>query len=861
MDVSNDSLLHRLVDSPGNEDGTKANFKTAMQRMGFESVFDIVRMTKEQFTLELAKHTDADAEQAYDNAVNYARQISRRYQEHQLSSDDAHRRVRRSVGSDSASEPATYQALFNESWEQFCEDGDIAAIDSPVAYLRALFLFAKQLENSSSRTDKITLEKRRPDLKELMLDHQSAFAAQPMLGIVNGTLSSHIQEHLKKTNNTKTVHEVLASEHYPFSLPYDLHHHQCLLGLGADKPALGELNYQVSPKLPFSQDGSAYGRVSNAPVEAQKLLSRLSPEQQKLLLATIASDSDFSALQKTYGTENIERLRELEFFKERTELTTEQIEQVLALGKHGPRASSNSPTPAHSAYGTHYINGPISEQQSKNVLKIAGTEKSTREITNRSKKRFDRLQRMIRLQHWTGIPVAELDTLIVNAMHSDGTASLLLNTNTVRVLGVYRYLNQRHGIAPEEFASLLHDMPTSACGDRAPLFDQVFNRTQLLVSPLLQKQGQDIDIEASESQPTLNYLSAGLGLPVTQDSLLLLAKQTKSHLSSLKHDLPTVSSLYRQARIARMFGLSPIECTELARLLGGDAFCELLVTGALRKPDASTADILDVLMTMDWAVDWLRQSHRDVLQWCRLFDSAKNDLPRIQDLQKRLRTLQTDDEPSDDQQVRQVERLLHDIADLSAEYVTSVMKMAGTSTLKFVADIKTLTPGKIPKSLENVLRATQACQGLHLSSSTLLALMSNPAWLALGSLGKLTPHTLYLLERFSHCARHQAQSEENLLHYLQLANQSTTQHSKEEANSLLTNLLNWRVDEVCCLTDLLPSKRAQSMEEVDWLMRCQACCERTGLSASLLLNATSLTANSPTSDWKTVGEAVIAACH
>ncbi|TVT84561.1 Tc toxin subunit A [Pseudomonas sp. H3(2019)] len=860
MDVSNDLLLHRLVDSPGSQDGIHADFKTAMQRMGLESVFDIVRMTKEQFTRELARHSDADAQQAYDNAVSYARQISRLYQEHQVSSGDAKRRVRRSPGSDSTTEPATYQALFNENWEQFCKDGDIAAIDSPVAYLRALYLFAGQLEKSSSEADKITLEKRRPDLKALMLDQQSAFAARPMLSIVNDTLNSHIQQHLTKTNATKTVHEMLASEHYPFSLPYDLHHQQCLLGLGADKPALGELNYRVSLKLPFSQGGTGYGHVSNAPVEAQKLLSGLSPEQQRILIVSPVTDADLKALEKAYGTKSINRLHELEFFKERTGLATEQVEQVLSQGKYSPRTSTNSPPFPQLRYGAGYING----LETGDDLNIVAPQKNAANDTQRvisggSEKRSARLHRMLRLHRWTGIPLVELDILIVNTGQSEDTRTLELNTNTLRTLGVYRYLNKRYGIPAEEFASLLHNIPTSACGDRVPLFDQVFHRTQLLASPLLQKQGQDLDIEAVDSQPTLSYLSAGLGLPVTQDSLLLLAKQTKEHLSSLKHDLPTVSSLYRQARIARMLGLSPVECTELARLLGGDTFCKLLVTGTIRNPEATESDILDVLMAMDWAVDWFKHSNRDVEQLRRLFDTAKNDLPRIQDLQKRLRALQADDNPTDDQKTRQVEILLHDIADLSAEYVPSVMKLAGTSVTAVYADIRNLTPGEIPPSLAKMLLAAKACQGLHLSSRTLQVLMRNPKCLASNSSGALTPQTLYLLERFSHCARHQAQSEENLLHYLRLAN--TTQQPVEEANGLLANLLNWTIEEVSCLTAQLEKKHARTMEEVDWVIRCQACCEGTGLSARLLLKATSLTANSSTSDWKAVGEALIAARH
>lgn len=850
MDTSK-PLLHRLIDSPGNDDETKVDFKTAMQRMAFESVFDIVRMSKEQFTLELARHCDADAHQAYANALSYARQIGRLYQEYQLSADDIQTRTQRSLGSDSTGQAVTYQALFKENWAQFCKDGDIAAIDSPVAYLRALYLFARQLENSSQQPERILLEKRRPDLKALMLDHQSAYVSRPMLNIVNDTLSSHIQNHLKDTNNSKTVHEVLASEHYPLSLPYDLYHHQCLLGLGADKPALGELNYRVSLTLPFSLENPKYGSMKKPPAEAQKLLSGLSPEQQKILIENIDVDVEV----KAYGTKDSNPRLSVERFKERTGLTMEQIDQMLAQGKYRPKDSTKSPVPHRRFYGCEYVNAA----SARNKTIVDTTSPPTFKFF--PVRCLDLLLRMVRLQRWTGIPVAELDTLIVNAMHSDGTTSLLLNTNTVRVLGVYRYLNQRHGIAPEEFASLLHDMPTSACGDRAPLFDQVFNRTQLLPSPFLQNNGLDIDIEGSTSQPTLNYLSAGLGLPVTQDSLLLLAKQTKKHCSSLKHDLPTVSSLYRQARIARMFGLSPEACVEMAQMLGGDEFCKLLATGALRKPNASTADVLDVLMAMDWAVGWLRQNDRDVLQWCRLFDATRDKLPLNPNLERRLEALRADLSLSEDQQMRLLEGLLHDIADLSADYVPGVIKMAGTTTMTIFTDIVIAIPGEMPQSLAAVLRATQACQGLHLSSSTLQTLMNNPAWLASNSPGTLTPQTLYLLERFGHCAHHQAQSEENLLRYLHLANQDPTQYPEKEANALLANLLLWSTEEVSCLTAQLPTRRASSMEEVDWVMRCQACCESTGLSASLLLKTTDLTADSETSDWKAVGEAVIAACH
>ncbi|MBT2341388.1 MULTISPECIES: Tc toxin subunit A [Pseudomonas] len=840
MDVSNDSLLHRLVTFPDDNGNANTSFRTALQRMGLKSVFDIVRMGKAPFAVELARHCDTDAGQTYDNAASYAQQIGRLYQQQQISSGDTRRRVGRGLKADSTPDSVSYQSLFKENWDQFCKDGDIAAIDSPVAYLRALYLFAGQLENASSSLHKITLAQRRPDLKALMLDHQSAFVAQPMLGIVNNTLRSAIEAHI--ANAGKTVHQVLSSEQYPFSLPYDLHHHQCLLGLGADKPALGELNYRISLALPFSPGDAAYGRVSQSRVEAQKLLSGLSPEQQKLLLAPVSSDGELRVLEKSYGTKDTRRLHELTFFKERTGLSTEQVEQLLAQGTYFPRTSTNSPPATRSNYGSGYINGP-GGTPALAIVQPANT------LGGTSRERFARMQRMIRLQRWTDMPVAELDTLLVNALRSEYNDDMTLNANTLRTLGVYRYLNRRHGIAPQEFASLLHDMPISACGQQVPLFDQVFNRTQLLERPRT-------EVLVMTDLNTFSYLGAGLGLGITQDSLLLLAKQTKKYHHSFKYDLPTVSSLYRQARVARMFGLSPAECTMLARVLGGSYFCETLVTGALNATPSTSSDILDVLMALDWAVDWLRQNNRDVTQWCRLFDTTEDDLPLDQNLEERLAIMLTEPiDPGDEQ--RLVETLLHDLVDLSAEYIPGVLQMAGTTAAEIVSAIQA-SPGKMPPPLASLLRTAQACHGLHLSSSALQRLISHPTWLAPSSRGTLTPHTLYLLERFSHCARHQVRSEEPLLHYLQFANQPG---SAADTNRLLADLLNWDTTEVSDLTAQLVHQRAQSMEAVDWVIRCQACCQRTGLSAGLLLKACALNADSETADWRTVGEALIATCH
>lgn len=839
MDANNSPLVHRLIGTAADGDDTQANFRAALQRMGLTSVFDITRMTKAQFALELGKHTDADADLAYDNAQSYALHISRLYQEHLISPSEASPRRRRDLRSKSKSDSVTYQALFDENWDSFCKEDDLAAIDSPVAYLRALYLFAGQLEGTSSSTEKIPLNTRRPDLKGIMLDQQSAFVARPMLDIVNHTLEEAIKEHLGSD-----AHQRLATEHYPFSLPYDLHHHQCVLGLGTGKPALGELNYHLSRTLPLSPGNLSYGSVSKPHVEAQKLLSGLSPEQQKLLLEPLSSNSDSSGLKKCYGTETPEQLHNIEFFKERTGLTTEQVRHLLAQGEYAARASTHSPASEHKNYGAAYINGPESTAP-------MALDSLTNRFRNGTPERFSRLQKMIRLQRWMGIPFNELDTLVTSALLSEKNTAMTLNTNTLRTLGVYRYLNRRHGIAPEEFACLLHDIPIHACGVQVPLFDQIFNSTRLLKLP----EAKNRTVSTSED---LSYLAAGLAM--TPDSLSWLIKQTKQHLPELKHDLPTVSSFYRQACIARMFGLALIECTALARMIGGDDFSKVMVRGALdATPQRSGTCLLDVLMALDWASDWIKQANRDVESLYHLFATSVDELPLDEKLDKRFKALLAERASAEDDQ-HLLEKLLHELVDLSADYIPCVLKMTMTEASEVVTAIKD-PQGKMPGVLMRLLRNAKVCQELHLSGSALQQLADKPAWLSASASSSLTLRSLYLYERFSYCARLQSSSEEQWLHYLQFANQDGDQAPENAANKRLAELLGWTQDEVQILTKKMTGKRARSMEEVDWIIRCQECSKRTGLSASLLLKAAALDGESSIQEWKLVGEAIIAASH
>jgi hypothetical protein len=357
----------------------------------------------------------------------------------------------------------------------------------------------------------------------------------------------------------------------------------------------------------------------------------LLPENQKLFF------------KRHYGVEplssNLNPLSAVDTFMRQTGLNANDVEALLALREYAPKVSANCRSlnvmrdghsnnvlkfPYSSHYGASYVNGlgatgsePGWTDANGNFMNLKEVEvngsKSWR-LTNTSLQRFDRMQRMIRLQRWMKIPFAELDTLIVAAMRAEGEANLemALNDNTLRTLGVFRHLSQRYSIKAEEFAAFLYYLTPYANADRTPLFDAVFNSPALFDTPLILDQTPfETAGDNPEDQKTVYQLCAGLGLQPTETSFERLANNTKAHVGPLSRSLTIVSSLYRQARIAQLFGLSAEEGWALADLLGGDAYHKAVASGALRTA-GDQPDILDILMQMDWAVSWLKESKQNI---------------------------------------------------------------------------------------------------------------------------------------------------------------------------------------------------------------------------------------------------------
>ncbi|PQP05592.1 hypothetical protein C5612_02835 [Pseudomonas frederiksbergensis] len=978
-DNKKSSLIDTLTETYAPDGKSKEFAELFKAAPEITSVFDITGMTEAAFKDRLANainndetlkaHAESiDTGALYSDARCYAAQISHLYREQRTSDgtaqDQWHPLGIRAV----EKQGPTYTHQFKENWNDACRNDSIAAIDSPVAYLRALYRFALQLESSASssadeKANRITLAKRRPDLADLSIDQQSTFTAQPMLGIVNAILDQNIQEALKTTDDKgKSTYDVLAQRYYPFALPYEFFHRQCLLGLNADKPTLGELNYLASEYLPVTQHyGSLFGMVQNASSDrAQRLMSGLGPKQQALLTELpwaqkLVSDPTLAKLpraelstqkddywKKIYGTASISDLKKIPTFLERTELEAEQLEALLAQGKHAPNTSVHyllSP-PYTQPYGARYVNGPLATTETSMSL---DREKSPGVIANVTEDQLERLHRMIRLQRWLNIPFSELDSLLCSAFEwkRPRNARMQLDSDTLRALGVYRYLNRKYSLTAEEFAALLHQVSPCATGNNIALFDKVFNQARVFDTPL-KLDGRVFRADNSDpvSHTILQHLSISLGLPLTEDSLLRVVKNTQKYLGSLKCDLRTLSSIYRQARIARMFGLSISESSTLANLLGGERISRSMATGD---------ELLDILMQLDWITRWVKESAYDIPMLQRVLElQTGGDYP-LGDLQQYLTQFMADarmsvvtaqelatlvlpekvdwraalDKPlldgkglvqdfaptikddvpkkladelskviddeafeldkdsgknrklkdeskqklkklllqAHDRQQHLIEAFLQETFLLPMNCAKDVVIWANTSVHQILtAALGSKNPHELARTLHPLLRHTEAAVRLQLSNKALRALLNTARWLDTpdGQL-RLSLKTLYLFDRFNHFMSAYQQPEENLLSYLEFANFSN--HETSAVNERLAQLLNWTAAEVIVLTSQLPFRRAQTIKDIDWVMRCHSACKATGLGTTALLGAAALDNNSSTAQWKTVGEAIIAASH
>ncbi|EDQ7094745.1 virulence protein SpvA, partial [Salmonella enterica subsp. arizonae] len=263
-----------------------------LSNRGYYSIFDILKLSKSEFTCKHQGLFGAKASKIYDTASGYATQIMLLFRKTYLA-----QAVQTSVYSTQLQDSnsvvltkggPTWQTLFADDWREYCQNGTPEAIDSPVAYLSWLYNQATNFESQMGVDNIIPLAVRRPDLAELMLDNDAINQVVPSLQLVNEVLEQSVTPYVNNVAQNTSVSEMLATTRYPTLLPYHYPHQQALLSLEASDESLQNIIKKTDIAWPyFVKQNLRAGKAETA----WQLESNLAPEQRNIIIETFADST------------------------------------------------------------------------------------------------------------------------------------------------------------------------------------------------------------------------------------------------------------------------------------------------------------------------------------------------------------------------------------------------------------------------------------------------------------------------------------------------------------------------------------------------------------------------------------------
>jgi hypothetical protein len=598
--------------------------------LGYASVFDIVRIPREQF---LKKHSSAlgrDTGKIYDLAIGYAHQIARSFRKSRLS-----RAVSQNLRGPFSDSGPDYGSQFpDEVWTGLSPSGAPEANDSVVHYAAVLYQLALEREGDTggNAATMNTLERRRPDMASLLIDDKAINEEIPQLQVVTEVLSAAIQatdpEHL---TSLSTVNEKLSTTRYPNSFPFDFGHTQI-------QAAQREINHTLQALVQsLDTDMSAAWLSPTQPLAGDNLARQqvvacgLGPEQQRILIETDDSliGEDGKNLPAFYGSNfgnaNLAAyaFANVDTLTVRTDLTVPAVERLLSANAGGslviasPNCGEREATA--SMYGSAYILGlrqptiAIQKDETTGALRLSPAPTDMQLM---------HINRMVRLQRWLELPYEDVDLLLMSSLHAAGsdTTTCPLDDNTLRMLGIFKSYRHHYGTTAKQFSAWLYQLSPYAITPATPFFDQIFNADNTFDAPF-QADGSDCNYRVTDGVDgqRSKHIMAALGL--NQRQFLLLAGKVAAYQNvkdapdgTLKCDLSAATAFYRITTLAKTLGLTVDEFCALIDILdaeSGAVWKQLAGNPVIKAPGSKVtpaSDILSLLQAFHMLTQWLQRS-------------------------------------------------------------------------------------------------------------------------------------------------------------------------------------------------------------------------------------------------------------
>lgn len=526
-----------------------------------------------------------------------------------------------------------YRDLFGTKFDTLCPPNDLRSWWSPAAYLVELTKWISTHIEPRGDANKLLLGDRRQDLKDLIVDFNSVYQSVPSIEIIIDVLEAFITAHGPKAD----LEDALIEERYPNELPYYQHWVTINAIAQSLNMSAGDFVRAVDPHFPSFVKSSVWNTDDgHALVHA----SRMGP-YQRLLLTEPAVDFATGKLEffnKNFGfsdtdkdDENYTCLSRVSMLGERSELEADGIEALLSIRAFAPVRSRNvtfsTPLPAvpeSEQSGSVYINA--NKPAAISIIEDAGGVQSLslEPDTEADFKRFERINRKVRMDKMLGVTSDEGDALLVAAIRADvrGGATAgewWITENVVKALGMFMLLRERCECSALDFAAIIDEMSVYGRGQAPSLFDQVFNRQGNYPQSFKLDGGTFPVMPAVDSADlTVNQLCSALIINRLEYRYLAQAiAQAHGFDDTLPRTAPILSSFYRVVRLSRLFDISPVETVLTLQLLGGDAgdgwLKGLLGLPVINSLPSRMPDILDLIHVLYSFASWCKDRNLQVL--------------------------------------------------------------------------------------------------------------------------------------------------------------------------------------------------------------------------------------------------------
>lgn len=548
----------------------------------------------------------------------------------------------------------TYSGQFPQDIDSAAPPGSPEHSASTTAYMVALREWVQDKivpQGNSQQT--IPLDKRRPDMDELLIDEMAINRMQSRLEITNSVLEAQILA--RSGIDFSTVKAYLRTLRFHNGLPYD-HHWESIshvVGTALKDRTLGDIIRRVDLDYPYFKKAGSQGERADA---ALQLSVGIGPLKLSLLLEdpyfplngtmvearlyrvdplTRRVDPDPEQSAATFYHDNfgqqaddLEKLRELWLFKDATRLDQRQVDCLLGRGTFTPKLSANAPVLGNpnpdmpltgEVAGARFINGGagpainLAKANNEGLFKLVHVgETGFKNLEHR----MDRINRKCRLDRMLQLPSHEVDQLLMAAMHAEhrgtGEPSIWIRPTTLRCLGLFKELNSVYGCKAEEFAALIDVLSVYGQDGQLPHFDRVFNWGVVYEEPLRIDNVEFAIVPRTQAeQQTVHQICSALEINFeTYRYLATVIAEAYGLKTHLKRNLEILSSFWRLVFLGRLFDLTPIESTALLQSLSEG---EGLVAQLAGNPAVSTygsadgADALSAIRGLMTCALWCRE--------------------------------------------------------------------------------------------------------------------------------------------------------------------------------------------------------------------------------------------------------------